>query len=222
MLDRTVITPALYDYLFSVSLREPDVLRRLREETSKMPEAEMLIPPEQGQFLNLLVQLIGARKTLELGVFTGYSALWTALGLGRDGLLIGCDLNKQWAAIARRYWQEAGVDSRIELRLGPAVETLNRLLQESQAETFDFAFIDADKANYNQYYELVLELVRPGGLIVLDNMLRSGEVLDPNSTEAGTVAVKALNEKLGKDRRIVLSMLPIADGVSLAMKVTAA
>lgn len=222
MLDRTVITPALYDYLFSVSLREPDVLRRLREETSKMPEAEMLIPPEQGQFLNLLVQLIGARRTLELGVFTGYSALWTALGLGRDGLLIGCDLNKQWAAIARRYWQEAGVDSRIELRLGPAVETLNCLLQESQAETFDFAFIDADKANYNQYYELVLELVRPGGLIVLDNMLRSGEVLDPNSTEAGTVAVKALNEKLGQDRRVVLSMLPIADGVSLAMKVTAA
>lgn len=218
MLNRTVITPALYDYLFDVSLREPDVLLRLRNETSRMPEAEMLIPAEQGQFLNLLVQAIGARKTLEVGVFTGYSALWTALGLPADGVLVGCDISEEWAGIANRYWQEAGVAHKIDMRLGPAVDTLDCMLRESQGGTFDFAFIDADKANYVDYYERALRLVRPGGLIALDNVLRSGDVLDPRISEPGTVAVKELNEKLHHDERIVLSMLPIADGLTLALK----
>ena len=218
MLNRTVITPALYDYLFDVSLREPDVLRRLREETSRMPEAEMLIPPEQGQFLNLLVQAIGARKTLEVGVFTGYSALWTALGLPADGLLVGCDINESWAGIAERYWREAGVSDRVDMRLGPAIETLDCMLRDSQGGTFDFIFIDADKASYVEYYERALRLIRPGGLIAIDNVLRSGEVLDPKIDEPGTVAVRKLNEMLHHDERIVLSMLPIADGINLAIR----
>jgi predicted O-methyltransferase YrrM len=218
MLNRTVITPALYDYLFAVSLREPDVLRRLREVTSAMPESEMLVPAEQGQFLNLLVELIGAKKTLEVGVFTGYSALWTALALPDDGLLVGCDINEEWAAIGRAYWREAGVEHKIQMRLGPAVATLDCLLRESQANTFDFAFLDADKVSYLDYYERILQLVRPGGLIAIDNVLRSGEVLDPTIDEPGTVAIRALNEKLHHDERIKLSMLPIADGLTLGIK----
>jgi caffeoyl-CoA O-methyltransferase len=218
MLNRTVITPALYDYLFEVSLREPEVLRQLRDETARMPESEMLIPAEQGQFLKLLVQATGARRTLEVGVFTGYSALWTALGLPPDGVLVGCDINEQWIAIAERYWQRAGVAHKMDIRLGPATETLDCMLREGQGEPFDFAFIDADKANYLEYYERVLQLVRPGGLIAIDNVLRSGDVLDPSIQEEGTVAVRKLNEKLHHDDRIVLSMLPIADGLTLAIK----
>lgn len=218
MLDRTVITPALYDYIFDVSLREPDVLRQLREETSRMPEAEMLIPAEQGQFLNLLVQAIGAKKTLEVGVFTGYSALWTVLGLPPDGVLVGCDINETWAGIASRYWRQADVAHKIDMRLGPAVETLNCMLRDSQGETFDFIFIDADKVSYLDYYELALKLVRPGGLIALDNVLRSGEVLDPKIKEPGTEIIKKLNARLHHDERIVLSMLPVADGLTLALK----
>jgi len=218
MLNRTVLTPALYDYLFEVSLREPDVLRGLREETSKMPESEMLIPPEQGQFLNFLAQAIGARKALEIGVFTGYSALWTALGLPSDGLLVGCDINEEWARIAKRYWKEAGVSNKIEMRMGPAVTTLDCMLRESQAGSFDLVFIDADKVNYLDYYERALQLVRPGGVIALDNVLRSGEVLDPKIEEPGTAAIRRLNEALHNDDRITLSMLPIADGLTLAIK----
>ncbi|MBI3653794.1 MAG: class I SAM-dependent methyltransferase [Acidobacteria bacterium] len=218
MLNRTQITPALYDYIFDVSLREPEVLRRLREETSRMPESEMLIPAEQGQFLNLLVQAIGAKKTLEVGVFTGYSALWTALGLPPDGILVGCDVSEEWTGIARRYWHEAGVTEKIDLRLGTATETLDCLLREGQGNTFDFVFIDADKVNYLDYYERALQLVRPGGLIALDNMLRSGDVLDPKIKEPGTVAIKELNEKLHHDERIVLSLLPVADGLTLALR----
>lgn len=183
-----------------------------------MPEAEMLIPPEQGQFLNLLVQAIGARKTLEVGVFTGYSALWTALGLPADGLLVGCDINESWAGIAERYWREAGVSDRVDMRLGPAIETLDCMLRDSQGGTFDFIFIDADKASYVEYYERALRLIRPGGLIAIDNVLRSGEVLDPKIDEPGTVAVRKLNEMLHHDERIVLSMLPIADGINLAIR----
>ena len=218
MLNRTEITPALYDYIFDFSLRESDVLRRLREETSRMPEAEMLIPAEQGQFMNLLVQAIGARKTLEVGVFTGYSALWTALGLPSDGILVGCDISEEWAGIAKRYWREAGVDRKIAMRLGPAVDTLDCMLREGQGGTFDFAFIDADKVNYFEYYERALQLVRPGGLIALDNMLRSGDVLHPEIKEPGTVVIKELNERLHHDERIVLSLLPVADGLTLAIR----
>jgi predicted O-methyltransferase YrrM len=218
MLNRTAMTPALYDYLLSSSVREPEVARRLREETEKMPEAEMLIPPEQGQFLNLLVTLTGAKKTLELGVFTGYSALWTALALPEDGCLVGCDTSKEWTAVAQKYWREAAVADRVSLRLGPASLTLEHLLSESEANTFDFAFIDADKANYGDYYEKVLQLVRPGGLIVIDNVLRSGEVLDPTIDEPGTVAVCKLNKDIAEDPRVQISMIPVADGLTLAIK----
>lgn len=218
MLDRIMMTPALYGYLFDMSLREPDVLRRLREETSRMPEAKMLIPPEQGQLMNMLVQAIGARKTLELGVFTGYSALWTALALPPGGLLIGCDVNKEWTDIAQGYWREAGVSDRIELRLGPALKTLDRMLRESQAGTFDFIFMDADKENYLEYYERALQLVRPGGLIAIDNVFWSGKVIDPEIRDPETLALKELNERLREDDRILLSILPMADGLTLALK----
>jgi predicted O-methyltransferase YrrM len=218
MLERIHLTQPLCDYMLGVSLRESETLRRLREETSRLPLAEMQIPPEQGQFLAFLVQLLGARRTLEIGVFTGYSTLWTASALPPDGLVIACDISEEWTAIARRYWHEAGLGSRIELRLGPALATLDLLLRESQAETFDFVFIDGDKENYLGYYELALRLVRPGGVIAIDNVLRSGEVLDPTITEPGTVAIRALNRRLADDDRITLSLLPIADGLTLAMK----
>jgi predicted O-methyltransferase YrrM len=182
-----------------------------------MPLAEMQIPPEQGQFLAFLVGLIAARRTLEIGVFTGYSTLWTASALPPDGIVIGCDTSDEWTSIARRYWREAGVSDRIELRLGPAIVTLNELLQ-THTESFDFIFIDADKENYGEYYDCAMQLVRPGGLIVIDNVLRSGEVIDPSITESGTVAIRALNERLRDDPRIVLCLLPMADGLSIAMK----
>ncbi|MCA1568227.1 MAG: class I SAM-dependent methyltransferase [Acidobacteria bacterium] len=218
MLNRTTMTPALYDYLIRTSVREPHAVRRLREQTEQMPESEMLVPPEEGQFLHLLVKLIGAKKALEVGVFTGYSALWTALALPEDGYLVGCDVSAEWTSVGRKYWQEAGVADRIRLRLGPASQTLQDMLDESQADTFDFAFIDADKANYFDYYMKVVQLVRPGGLIVLDNVLRSGEVLDPSIKEPGTVAVRKLNKRIMKDERVQTCMLPIADGVTLAIK----
>ena len=218
MLGRLQLTDALYEYVHAVSVKESDVLRRLREETAPMPLAVMQIPPEQGQFLAFLVQLIGARRTIEVGVFTGYSTLWTASALPPDGRVVALDTSEEWTAVARRYWREAGVSDRIELRLGPAADTLAELLSESRAGTFDFVFIDADKQNYVVYYEHALRLIRPGGVIAIDNVLRSGEVIDPSVTEEGTVAIRTLNERLSRDPRIVLSLLPIADGLTLAMK----
>lgn len=208
----------LYDYLLSVSLREPDILRQLREETAQLPNARMQIAPEQGQFMALLVQLLGARKTLEVGVFTGYSSLCVALALPPDGKVIACDVSEDYTAVARRYWEAAGVADKIDLRLAPALETLDQLLAERQAGTFDFAFIDADKANYEGYYERSLQLIRPGGLIVIDNVLWSGRVADPASQERNTQMIRALNEKLHHDERISLSLVAIADGLSLALK----
>jgi predicted O-methyltransferase YrrM len=218
MLERIKLNPQLIDYLFDVSLRETDVLRRLREETAALPMAEMQIPAEQGQFLHLLVQLIGAKKTIEVGVFTGYSTLWTAMALPEDGYVVACDTSEEWTAIAQRYWKEAGVAHKIDLRLAPATKTLDHLLAESYANSFDFAFIDADKENYLNYYERALQLVRPGGLIAIDNVLRSGEVIDPAIQEPGTVAIRELNRRLRDDQRITLSMLPLADGLTLALK----
>jgi predicted O-methyltransferase YrrM len=218
MLERIKLNPQLIDYLFDVSLRETDVLRRLREETAALPMAEMQIPAEQGQFLHLLVQLIGAKKTIEVGVFTGYSTLWTAMALPEDGYVVACDTSEEWTAIAQRYWKEAGVAHKIDLRLAPATQTLDHLLAESYANSFDFAFIDADKENYLNYYERALQLVRPGGLIAIDNVLRSGEVIDPAIQEPGTVAIRELNRRLRDDQRITLSMLPLADGLTLALK----
>ncbi|OYD93355.1 SAM-dependent methyltransferase [Nostoc sp. 'Peltigera membranacea cyanobiont' 210A] len=208
----------LYNYLLSVSLREPEILEKLRQETANHPRSGMQISPEQGQFMSLLVQLIGAKKTLEVGVFTGYSSLSVALALPPDGKIIACDVSEEFTAIARRYWQEAGVADKIDLRLAPALETLDRLLATGQAETFDFAFIDADKENYDGYYERSLQLVRPGGLIAIDNVLWSGQVADEQNQDESTQAIRALNEKLHHDERITLSLVPIADGLTLAIK----
>jgi predicted O-methyltransferase YrrM len=212
------LTESLHHYLLSVSLREPLILARLREETAQHPLANMQIAPEQGQFMALLVRLMGVKKCLELGVFTGYSALSVALALPPDGKLIACDVNEEWTSMARRYWQEAGVAHKIALRIAPALETLDKLLANGEAGSFDFAFIDADKENYTSYYERSLALVRHGGLIVIDNVLWSGRVADPNEQDMDTVAIRRFNTKLHFDERIDLSMLPLADGLTLAYK----
>jgi caffeoyl-CoA O-methyltransferase len=212
------LTDSLYDYLLSVSLREPDLLRRLREETATDPSARMQISPEQGQFMALLARLMGARRCLEIGVFTGYSSLAVALALPDDGRILACDVSERWTAVARRYWAAAGVAHKIELRLAAALETLERLLGSGAAGTFDFAFIDADKENYVGYYERALELLRPGGLVVVDNTLWSGRVADPENAEADTVAMRHFNEHLHRDERVDLSLVPIGDGLTLVRK----
>jgi predicted O-methyltransferase YrrM len=208
----------LYNYLLSVSLREPDVLTQLRQETSQLPMAQMQISPEQGQFMALLVKLIGAKKTLEVGVFTGYSSLVTALALPADGKIVACDVSEEYTSIARRYWQRAGVADKIDLHIAPALETLDKLLASGEAESFDFAFIDADKGNYENYYERSLQLIRPGGLIAIDNVLWSGKVADSEVQDNQTNKIRFLNQKLHQDSRITLSLVPIADGLTLAMK----
>jgi predicted O-methyltransferase YrrM len=216
--DDLTITPELLDYTRRVTLREPDVARRLREETSRDPNAQMQISPDQGQFMALLIHLLDARKTLEIGVFTGYSSLSVALALPDDGRIIACDVSEEWTSIAKRYWREAGVEAKIDLRLRPALQTLDDLIAHGQAGSFDFAFIDADKANYSNYYERCLVLVRPGGLIAVDNVLWSGAVIDPSNNDADTLAIRAFNEQLKDDQRIWLSMLPVRDGLTLASK----
>ena len=208
----------LYDYLLDVSLREPDILRRLREETAGMPLAVMQIAPEQGQFMALLIELTGARRTLELGVFTGYSSLAVALALPADGHITACDVSEEFTAVARRYWAEAGVADKIDLRLAPALETLDALLADGQAGTYDFAFIDALKTEYTDYFERVIELLRPGGLAAIDNVLWDGRVADPDDNDEDTLAIRAFNEKLLGDQRVSLSLLPLADGLTLARK----
>lgn len=208
----------LYDYLLSISLREPDILASLREETAKHPMVQMQIAPEQGQFMELLVQLMGAKKTIEIGVFTGYSSLCVALALPPNGQIIACDVSEEYTAIARRYWEAAGVANKISLQLGPAINTLDKLIAEGQAGTFDFAFIDADKENYEAYFERSLQLVRNGGLIVIDNVLWSGRVADPQVQDESTTAIRTFNEKLRNDPRVTLSVVPIADGLTLALK----
>lgn len=212
------LTDCIHQYLLNVSLRETPLQRRLREETATLPMAQMQIAPEQGQFMGLLARLIDARKTLEVGVFTGYSALAVALALPPDGRVVACDVSEAWTAIARRYWREAGVAERIDLRLAPALETLDQLLAQGEAGSFDLAFIDADKTNYLNYYERTLQLIRPGGLVLIDNVLWSGRVADAAAADADTLAIRALNERLRDDQRIWLSMLPIADGLTLALK----
>jgi predicted O-methyltransferase YrrM len=219
MSNRTLtLNDQLYTYLLSHSVQEPDVLAALRQETAQHPMAEMQIAPEQGQFMALLVQLMGAKKALEVGVFTGYSALRVALALPPEGKLVACDVSEEYTAIARRYWEKAGVASKIDLRIAPAVDTLKQLMAEGQANSFDFAFIDADKSNYPTYYEQALQLVRPGGLIAIDNVLWSGQVADPTVQDTRTNAIRQFNEALYRDERIVLSLVPIADGLTLAMK----
>lgn len=212
------LTPHLYEYLLSVCLQEPEILTQLRQETAQHPMARMQIAPEQGQFLALLVQLIQAQKTLELGVFTGYSALVVALALPSTGKIVACDINEEFSGIARRYWQQAGVADKIDLHIAPALETLDQLLGDGEAGTFDFIFIDADKSNYDNYYQRSLQLLRPGGLIAIDNVLWSGRVADPQIQDNRTKKIRAFNQKLHQDQRITLSLIPIADGLTLVWK----
>ena len=219
MTTRTIqITDRVYDYMQEVSVREPEILKRLRAETAELPEHNMQISPEQGQFMALLVGLIGARRALEIGTFTGYSALAVALALPDDGKLIACEISEEYTAIGRRYWQEAGLDTNIDLKIGLALDTLDGLITEGQAETYDFAFIDADKKNYGLYYESCLTLLRPGGLILVDNVLWGGRVADPAEQDESTQAIRALTKKMHADERIDFSMLPVGDGLSLAVK----
>jgi predicted O-methyltransferase YrrM len=214
----TGLAETLADYIQSISLREPDILKQLREETAKLSMARMQISPEQGQLMALLVQLMGAKKTLEIGVFTGYSALAVALALPVDGKLIACEISEEYTAIAKDFWGRAGVSEKIDLRIAPALETLEKLITEGEAESFDLAFIDADKRNYENYYERVLTLLRPGGLILIDNVLWSGKVVDPTITDKQTQAIREFNQKLHQDSRISLSVVAIADGLTLALK----
>jgi len=217
MADLTIdLTPAVHEYLLRHGVREPDVLRRLRERTASLPQHRMQIAPEQGAFMALLARLIGARRALEIGTFTGYSSTVVALALPADGRMVCCDVSREWTDIAREAWAEAGVADRVELRLGPATKTLEALLGEGVEGTFDFAFIDADKPSYDAYYERCLRLVRRGGLIAIDNVLWSGRVADPSETDDGTNAIRALNAKIATDERVDVSMLPIRDGLTLA------
>ncbi len=211
------VTDELNTYIRSVSLREPEIMRELREETGKMEHAGMQISPEQGQFMALLVRILGARRTLEVGTFTGYSALSVARALPEDGQVVACDVNAEWTAMAEKYWKRAGVGGKIDLRLGPAAETLADLVNTGGSGSFDFAFIDADKTGYDEYYERGLELLRPGGLMLLDNVLRRGRVLQEDPDEA-TAAIIELNRKIHGDTRVEMSMIPMSDGVTLVRK----
>jgi predicted O-methyltransferase YrrM len=208
----------LYAYLFEHSVREPDVLRRLREETARDSMARMQIAPEQGQLMQLLVRLMGAQRYLEVGVFTGYSSLAVALALPASGRIVACDGSDAWTKVARRYWDEAGVSAKIDLRLGPALQTLDGLIAGGAASSFDFAFIDADKTSYRAYYERALTLIRVGGLIGVDNTLWEGRVADPKARDADTQAIRDFNRHLRDDRRVHLCLVPIGDGLSLALK----
>lgn len=209
---------ALYQYLLANSLREPGVLRQLRDETAQLPMSRMQIAPEQGQFMALLVRLLGAQRTLEVGVFTGYSALAVALALPAHGQVVACDLDERYTKIAQRYWQQAGMADKIDLHIAPALETLDQLIAQGESGSFDFAFIDADKRNYLNYYERSLQLLRPGGLVALDNVLWSGRVADPAADDPRTVAIQELNQAIHQDDRVDLSVLAIADGLTLARK----
>jgi predicted O-methyltransferase YrrM len=212
------ITDQLWDYMRRVTLREPALMRRLREETAQLPSSSCQISAEQGQFMGLLMHLLGARRTIEIGVYTGYSAWAVAQALPEDGRVVACDINEEWTSVARRYWREAGVDHKIDLRLGPALATLDGLIANGQAGRFDFVFIDADKTNYLNYYERALTLLRPGGLIGVDNVLWYGRVIDASFDDPDTRAIRAFNERLHNDDRVWLSMLPVRDGLTLAGK----
>jgi predicted O-methyltransferase YrrM len=219
MSNRTLpISDSLYHYILSHSLREPEVLRQLRATTAALPDARMQIAPEQGQFMALLVELTGARQVLEIGTFTGYSALWMALAMPERGRLLACDLSREWTKLAARFWRDAGVLERIDLHIGPALDTLDRLLEDGATDRFDLAFVDADKENYPAYYERCLRLVRPGGLILFDNVLWDGAVADPQRTDPDTEAIRTLNRTLHRDQRISLSLVPIGDGLTLARR----
>ena len=213
------LTDDLHEYLLRVGTRESDVARELRAETLRATRAHrMQISPEQGAFMQLLVRLLGARQTLEVGTFTGYSALVVAEALPADGRVIACDVSDEWTSIGKPFWERAGVADRIELRLRPATETLDALIAEGRSGEFDFAFIDADKANYDAYYERCLGLVRVGGVIGIDNVLWGGRVVQQQANDEDTQAIRAVNEKVAADERVDVAMLPIGDGLTLAVK----
>ncbi|MEM9775256.1 MAG: class I SAM-dependent methyltransferase [Chloroflexota bacterium] len=212
------VADTLFSYIESVSVREPDVLQRLREETNQLPDGNMAIGPDQGQFLSLILKLIGAKRTIEVGVFTGYSTLWTALALPDDGYVLACDVSQKFTSVGRPYWAEAGVMGKIDLILRPAAHTLQEVIDDGQSDTFDFAFIDADKSGYAGYYEQCLQLLRPGGLIAVDNVLWGGAVADLSRNDPDTKAIRALNGKIFNDDRVSISLVPIGDGLFLARK----
>ncbi len=212
------LSDELQAYLTRVSVREPPLLARLRRETASEPKSRMQISPEQGQFMQLLVRLLGAKRCLEVGVFTGYSSLCVALALPDDGRLLACDVDEQWTSVARRYWKDAGVAEKIELRLAPALATLDEELAAGRAGSYDFAFIDADKENYVEYYERCLKLLRPGGLIAVDNVLWNGRVADPAEQSGDTLAIRAFNNHVRCDERVDLSLIPISDGITICRK----
>ena len=214
----TPITDELADYIRAVTIREPEALRRLREETESHPHASMQTSPEQGQFLHFLARTTGAKKTLEVGVFMGYSSTWVALALPAGGQVVACDVSDEFTARARQTWREAGVQSKIDLRLAPALQTLDGLIAGGAAGTFDFAFIDADKTNYANYYERALTLLRPGGVAAIDNVLWDGLVIDPSAQDRDTEAIRAFNRQLFEDGRVSISMATMGDGLALACK----
>lgn len=209
---------SINQYLCSVSLREPEFLAELREVTRTLPRASMQVSPEEGQFLSLLIKMTGARKCLEVGVFTGYSSTCIALALPPDGKLIASDISVEWTTIARKYWEKAGVANKIDLRIGPGIEILDALIADGQAGTFDFAFIDADKSNYLNYYERAMKLVRSGGLIGIDNTLWYGKPSDPTVTDLDTETIREVNRHVHADKRVMISLVPIGDGLTLALK----
>jgi len=219
MSSRTIqVTERLHAYLMQYGVREPELMQRLRRETAAVPGAGMQISPEQGQFMTLLAELIGARRAIEVGTFTGYSALAVALALPKDGLLVACDVNAETTAIGMRYWQEAGVAERIDLRIAPAADTLQALIDDGQAGSFDMAFIDADKTGYATYYERCLTLLRPGGVILIDNVLWGGRVADQAAADEDTLAIRALNAEVQRDERVSMTIVPIGDGLTMARK----
>jgi predicted O-methyltransferase YrrM len=219
MSNRTLnLDDQLYDYVIEHSVREHPAQVELRRATSSHPYAMMQISPEQGQFMALLVRAIGARRCIEVGVFTGYSALTVALALPADGHILACDISDEYTRVGRPFWEAAGVANKIELKLAPAIETLQSRIAGGEAGTYDFAFIDADKGGYDAYYERCLDLLRPGGLIAIDNVLWSGHVARLPAKDADTAALQALNDKLHYDERVDLSLLPVGDGLTLARK----
>jgi len=213
------MTDALYDYFLGVSLREPAVLARLRDATLAHPEASMQISPEQGQFMRFLIRLMEAKRAIEIGTFTGYSALSVALAMPDDGYLVACERREEFTKIGQPFWREAGVADRIDLRIGKAVGTLEAMLEAGEGDTYDFAFIDGDKKNYVNYYDLCLQLVRIGGVIAIDNALWSGRLTDETLDDPATTAIRTLNESIRDDDRVDMSLLPIGDGLMLARRI---
>ena len=219
MSNRTLsIDDRIYDYLCDVSINEPELLRQLRDETAQIEYSVMQISPEQGQFMSLLIKLMGAKRAIEIGTFTGYSSICVASAMPEDGKLICCDISPQWTDIAEKYWALAGLENKIDLHTQPAEQTLQMLIDDGAEESFDFIFIDADKQNYIKYYEMALRLLRKGGIIAIDNTLWSGAVADPENIEPGTRAIRRFNDMLKDDDRVSQSLLTIGDGLTLILK----